>query len=417
MRTGLQGGFQIWHSAEVCHQVRVGEGAHKLGLCAAQQTDRRRAAPRQEHSLAAADVLDLLQQHLAVLGPDAAGERLLDRQGKTAIGNVYGRSRHNFMHADMPAAAAGYDPTLRRGAGQQGIGGVGISVRHGKVIRAVTHTVEVHPCRAGSQCVVERAVLQIGAAANAEAKAVGVDELFILGADGPMVHAVLPHREHRDMSAVVADEHVGFVLPLLYRVRNRCVRRCPERMVGGQRQKQERLKGPVGTAGGIVLLAHEQVRVLVPDGQHARRVGDGVLEPVVQVGQHGMAHRAPGDAFILRTCKRIGRKECCVGEAVGQTAAKRNLRAVICEPLDEIPGKFAAAGLKSGRAAIGIQRGECRPDERVKVHGKGDIVIHLAGVTVKIPAAAGITMLDNAKIILQLIGVIGQPQPGKGHIR
>ena len=90
MRTGLQGGFQIWHSAEVCHQVRVGESAHKLGLCAAQQTDRRRAAPRQEHRLAAADVLDPLQQHLAVLGSDAAGERFLDRKSKTAVGNVYG---------------------------------------------------------------------------------------------------------------------------------------------------------------------------------------------------------------------------------------------------------------------------------------------------------------------------------------
>ena len=267
------------------------------------------------------------------------------------------------MHTHMPAAAAGYDPALRRGAGQQGISGVGVSVRHGKVIRAVTHTVEVHPCRAGSQCVVERAVLQIGAAANTEAKAVGVDKLFILGADGPVVHAVLPHREHRDMPAVVADEHMWFVLPLLCRVRNCCIGRSPERMIGGQRQKQERLKGPVWAAGGVVPLAHEQVRVLVADGQHARRVGDGVLKPVVQVGQHGMTHRTPWDAFILRPCKRIGRKECRVGEAVGQAATKRKLRAVIGKPLDEIPGKFAAAGLELGRVAIGIQRGERRPDE------------------------------------------------------
>ena len=161
------------------------------------------------------------------------------------------------MHADMPAAAAGHDPTLHRGAGQQGIGGVGVSVRHGKAVRTVTHTIEVHPCRAGSQCVVERAVLQIGAAPNAEAKAVGVDKLFILGADGPMVHAVLPHRERRDMPAVVADEHVRFVLPLPCRVRNRCIGRRPEWMIGGQRQKQERLKRPIGAAGGVVALAHE----------------------------------------------------------------------------------------------------------------------------------------------------------------
>ena len=267
------------------------------------------------------------------------------------------------MHTHMPAAAAGYDPALRRGAGQQGISGVGVSVRHGKVIRAVTHTVEVHPCRAGSQCVVERAVLQIGAAANTEAKAVGVDKLFILGADGPVVHAVLPHRERRDMHAVVADEHMRFVLPLLCRVRDCCIGRSPERMIGGQRQKQERLKCPVGAAGGVVPFAHEQVRVLVADGQYARRVSDRVLKPVVQVGQHGMTHRTPWDAFILRPCKRIGRKECRVGEAVGQAATERNFRAVIGKPLDEIPGKFAAAGLELGRVAIGIQRGERRPDE------------------------------------------------------
>ena len=102
---------------------------------------------------------------------------------------------------------------------------------------------------------------------------------------------------------------------------------------------------------------------MVADGQHARRVGDGVLKPVVQVGQHGMTHRTPWDAFILRPCKRIGRKECRVGEAVGQAATKRKLRAVIGKPLDEIPGKFAAAGLELGRVAIGIQRGERRPDE------------------------------------------------------
>ena len=223
-----------------------------------------------------------------------------------------------------------------------------------------------------------------------------------------MVHTVLPHRERRDMPAVVADEHVRFVLPLPCRVRNRSIGRRPERMIGGQRQKQERLKRPIGAAGGVVALAHEQVRVLVADGQHARRIGDRVLEPMVQVVQHGMTHRAPWDSFILRPCKRIRRKECRVGEAVGQAAAKRNLRAVIGKPLDEIPGKFATADLEFGRVAIGIQRGERRPDERVKVHGKGNIVVQLTGVAVKIPAAAGIAMLDNAKIILQLVGIIGQ---------
>ena len=50
------------------------------------------------------------------------------------------------------------------------------------------------------------------------------------------------------------------------------------------------------------------------------------------------------------------------------------------------------------------------------MEGEGDVVVDLAGFAVIVPAPVQIAALDGGKILLQPGAVVGQVQPGKGHV-
>lgn len=127
----------------------------------------------------------------------------------------------------------------------------------------------------------------ITAAFDGKAEVAGIGELgvFGLGVD-VIIQLKLAGGKHRHVPGpgVMQEDLPGLGHRSLARERRQGrLRRLPERMGGRQRQHQKEFECPIRGAGGVVILRHDKVRVVIPDGQDAIAVKDRLRQPVTQM--------------------------------------------------------------------------------------------------------------------------------------
>ena len=182
----------------------------------------------------------------------------------------------------------------------------------------------------------------------------------------------------------------------------------PERVVLRQGQHQQALHAPVRAAGGVVALAHIQLRVAVADGQHAVAVEDGLGQPPLEVAHDDAFHDRQRQRF--QPGEDAGRIERALAEPVPQAAAVGQRGAVFVEPEGELAPKFQRA-LAEARRPRGRALG--RKDAvqyAVVLQRPGDVVVALGfdgGVAVGVPAVADIPAVDLVKVALHPRQVAG----------
>ena len=262
------------------------------------------------------------------------------------------------------------------------------------------------------QHAVGRGLLQLHiAAAGREAEPGIIDELGVLF--GKLAVLVLLHLR-RGVGVHLAvrqalEQQVGALHGVEFRQRRQ--RRGfsrPEGVVRRQSQHHKALHAPVGAAGGVVALAHVQLRVGVADGQHAVPVKDGLFHPPLQVAHDDAFHHRQRQRF--QPGEHAGRIEGALAEAVAQAAAVGQRRAVFVEPESELAAEFQRAAAEALGPGGGPLGGKDAVQHAVILQRPGNVIVPLrldGGRAVGVPAVAHVPAVDLVQVPLHLGQVAG----------
>ena len=266
--------------------------------------------------------------------------------------------------------------------------------------------------------IVIRAVLeQLLRLADGEAEPRGINQLFVFRLVVAVLVRAVARRIGHDVAVVRAarDQHAHVLLAAELRRFVRRLLRLPERVILRQRQHGERLHRPVRRTGRVVALGHEQVRIVIADGQHAVAREDGLAEPLAHVAQQQVLHHAVGHALALRLRQRLCRVERALREAVGEAAAVRQRLAGGIEPAGEVRRDELAA-LHILRAALRIARThDLRVHQAVVVERPQGVILALVEV-VKVPAVALVVLLDHGEVLVHARLVVRQATDHEAHV-
>ena len=181
-------------------------------------------------------------------------------------------------------------------------------------------------------------------------------------------------------------------------------------MIFGQGHDDKGFHAPVGTARGIVLLAHVELRVGIADGQHAIAVKDGLFAPPLQVAHNDALHDGQRQRF--QPGEHAGGIKRTLTESVAETAPVRQRRAVLVKP----ESKFLAerhCALPEHLCALGVAlSGKNAVQYTVILDGPGNIIVALRlniRRAVGIPAAADIPGIHLVKVLFHQRKVAGHP--------
>ena len=199
---------------------------------------------------------------------------------------------------------------------------------------------------------------------------------------------------------------MGFQKLTAFRVKGLFLRP-PEGVILRERQRGEGLHRPVGGAGGVVALAHDEVWVAVADGEHPVPGEDRPPEPFPHVGKQNVFHDAVVHALGFLPVQRQHGKERALGKAVGEAAPVRQRVALPVKPQRK-PRREEARALPEQVAARRVQFFHgAGVYQSVVMERPESIVLPLIGVIV-VPTVALVMGLDQLQVRLHAFGVIGK---------